>query len=152
MVTEQQPDINYENAARQHYEFYAPALVGSTWWRLFAVGLAFAVILLGAGYARLYKKLDKQKVIVLKANTDGSFDRVEYVNMGKWLPSQKSIEHFAYVWAADYYNRVRATIATDYTDGLKFFSPEQRQQRKLEEEQTQWVEDFQRGSDPHSDP
>lgn len=142
MLIDQDPDSNYENARRQHYEYYAPALVQAWWLRLFCAGLVGAVLLLGIGSLRTAKQLRKQKVIVLSAAHDGSFDRVQYVDMADYQPDRKVIEHFAYLWATKYYSRVRATIADDYTQSLEFFSPAVVQDLRTVAEQTQWIQNF----------
>jgi hypothetical protein len=149
MLIEQEPDINYENARRAHHEYYAPALVNTWWLRLFCAGLLGAVLLLALGTLRTTKQLSKQKVIVLNAAPDGSFDRVQYVSMADYQPGQKVLEHFAYVWAVKYYSRVRATISDDYTESLQFFSPAMVEQLKNEAQHTQWIQNFQdHASDP----
>jgi len=139
MLIDQEPDTNYENARRQHYEYYAPALVQASWLRLFCAGLVVALLLLGLGSLRTAKQLRKQKVIVLSSARDGSFDRVQYVDMADYQPDRKVVEHFAYVWATKYYSRLRATIADDYTQSLEFFSPALVQELKTVAEQTRWI-------------
>lgn len=138
----EEPGTNYENARRAHHEYYAPALVRTFWLNLFCAGLILALLLMAAGTLRTSKQLAKQKIVVLQAAADGSFDRIQYVDMGSYRPGGKVIEHFAYVWATKYYNRVRATIAEDYTDSLSFFAPAVILDLKTAEEQTQWIQTF----------
>jgi hypothetical protein len=139
----EQPDVNYENARRQHYEFYAPALVNAWWMRVFCAVLLVVVVLQGAAGLRTAKQIAKQKIVVLSGAKDGSFDRVEYVNMADYQPDDRMRQHFAYVWAVKYYSRVRATIATDYTESLAFFAPDVVRQLKMQVDQTHWIQEFQ---------
>ena len=119
------------------------------WWlRLFCAGLIVALILLGLGTLRTAKQLKKEKILVVAPARDGSFDRVQYVNMADYQPDEKVIEHFAYVWAVKYYSRNRATIAEDYPESLKFFSPAMVTALRSEAEQSQWLETYQQSSDP----
>jgi hypothetical protein len=148
MLIQELPDINLENAKRTHHEYYAPALVNAWWLRVFCVVLTLAVLVLAIGSLRTAKQVAKQRVIVLSSARDGSFDRVEYVNMGDYQPGDKVIEHFAYVWAVKYYSRVRSTIADDWTNSLKFFSAPMVTQLKTEAERSQWIQAFQQSSDP----
>jgi hypothetical protein len=148
MLTQQEPDINFENARRTHHEYYAPALVNAWWLRVFCAGLILAVLVLAVGSLRTAKQIAKQRVIVLSAARDGSFDQTQYVNIADYQPSDKVIEHFAYVWAVKYYSRVRATIADDWTESLKFFSTPMVSELKTEAERSQWIQAFQQSSDP----
>jgi hypothetical protein len=148
MLIQELPDINLENAKRTHHEYYAPALVNAWWLRVFCTVLTLAVLVLAVGSLRTAKQVAKQRVIVLASARDGSFDRVEYVNMGDYQPGDKVIEHFAYVWAVKYYSRVRSTIADDWTNGLKFFSAPMVTQLKTDAERSQWIQAFQQSSDP----
>jgi hypothetical protein len=148
MLLQELPDINLENAKRTHHEYYAPALVNAWLLRVFCVVLTLAVLVLAIGSLRTAKQVAKQRVIVLSSARDGSFDRVEYVNMGDYQPGDKVIEHFAYVWAVKYYSRVRSTIADDWTNSLKFFSAPMVTQLKTEAERSQWIQAFQQSSDP----
>jgi hypothetical protein len=144
----QHPDVNLENARRTHHEYYAPVLVEAWWLRLFCVGLLLAVLGLGLGELRTAKQIARQRVIVLAAARDGSFDSVAYVNMVDHLPTDKEVQHFAYVWATKYYSRVRATIADDYPASLQFFAPEIVTELKTAAEQSHWVRDFEESNDP----
>jgi hypothetical protein len=137
------PEVNLENARRTHHEYYAPALVNSWWLRLFASGALLALLLLGIGGLRTAKQIAKQRVVILTEARDGSFDRVQYVNMADFLPDDKVIKHFAFVWAEKYYSRVRATISTDYPESLQFFAPEIVTELRSEADQSHWVRDFQ---------
>jgi type IV secretory pathway component VirB8 len=148
MLTQQQPDINFENARRTHHEYYAPALVNAWWLRLFCAGLVVALIVLGLGSLRLAKQLKREKILVVASAHDGSFDRVEYVNMADYQPTDRVVEHFAYVWAVKYYSRNRATIAEDYPESLKFFSSDLVALLKAQAEQSQWLVNFQSAADP----
>jgi len=148
MLTELQPDINFENARRTHHEYYASALVNAWWLRVFCAGLIATVIVLAVGNLRTAKQISKQRVIVLTEGRDGSFDRAAYVNMADYQPSDKVIQHFAYVWAVKYYSRVRATIADDWTESLKFVSTAMVTTLKTEAERSQWIQAFQQSSDP----
>lgn len=148
MLTLQEPDINLENARRVHHEYYAPALVSAWWLRLFCCGLIVALILLGLGTLRTAKQLRKEKILVVAAGRDGSFDAVQYVTMADYQPTDKVVEHFAYVWTVKYYSRIRASIVEDYTESLQFFSPDMVRTLKSEAEQSQWLEQFQASSDP----
>jgi hypothetical protein len=150
MLIQEQPDINFENAKRTHHEYYAPALVNAWWLRLFCTVLCVAVVVMAVGNLRTAKQVAKQRVIVLAAARDGSFDRTEYVNMADYQPDDKVIEHFAYVWAVKYYSRVRATIADDWTDSLKFFSTSMVTELKTETERSQWIQAFQQSSEPET--
>jgi|GEM_PF-6000059 len=137
------PEINLENARRTHHEYYAPALVNNWWLRLFAAGALLALILLSVGGLRTAKQIAKQRVIVLAAARDGSFDRVQYVNMADFTPDDKVIKHFAFVWAVKYYSRVRSTLATDYPESLEFFAPDIVTALRSEADQSHWVREFQ---------
>jgi hypothetical protein len=148
MLIEHQPDINLENARRTHHEYYAPVLVNAWWLRVFCAGLILVVLVLAVGNLRTAKQVAKQRVIVLTEARDGSFDRAQYVNMTDYQPSDKVVEHFAYIWAVKYYSRVRATIADDYPASLQFFAPELVTELKTEAQQTHWVQQFQESADP----
>jgi hypothetical protein len=148
MLTMKQPDINLDNARRTHHEYYAPALVNAWWLRLFCGCLLAAVILLGLGNLRTANQLKREKILVLAPAQDGSFDRVAYVNMADYQPTDRVVEHFAYVWAVKYYNRVRATIAQDYPESLQFFSPDMVRTLRSQAEQSQWLETFESSADP----
>lgn len=148
MLTQQEPDINFKNARRTHHEYYAPALVNAWWLRLFCAGLIVALIVVGFGSLRLAKQLRKEKILVVAPAHDGSFDRVEYVNMADYQPTDRVVEHFAYVWAVKYYSRIHASIAEDYPDSLKFFSADMVTMLRNQAQQSQWVEQFQQSPDP----
>jgi hypothetical protein len=148
MLTTQQPDINFENARRAHHEYYAPALVNGWWLRLFCAGLIVALILLGLGTLRTAKQLKTEKILVVAPAQDGSFDRVQYVNMADYQPTDRVVEHFAYVWAVKYYSRSRATLATDYPESLQFFSADMVTLLKNQAQQTQWLANFETSADP----
>jgi len=148
MLTQQQPDINFENARRAHHEYYAPALVNAWWLRLFCAGLIVALILPGLGSLRTAKQLQKEKILVVAPAQDGSFDRVQYVNMADYQPTDRVVEHFAYVWAVKYYSRSRATLATDYPESLQFFSADMVTLLKNQAQQTQWLANFETSADP----
>jgi hypothetical protein len=148
MLTQQQPDINFENARRTHHEYYAPALVNAWWLRLFCAGLIVALIVLGLGNLRTAKQLRKEKILVVAPAQDGSFDRVQYVNMADYQPTDRVVEHFAYVWAVKYYSRNRATITSDYPESLKFFSADMVTLLRNQAQQSQWLEAFQSSADP----
>lgn len=144
MITEQEPDINYENARRAHHEYYAPALVNHWWMRLFCAGLIVALMLNGLAAMKNAKQLKRQGVIVLTPAQDGNLDRVQYVNMENYRPDQKVIEHFVYIWAVKYYSRIRASIADDYPESLQFFAPEMVAQELHGGgmRQTEWIQTF----------
>ena len=148
MLTLQQPEINLENARRVHHEYYAPALVSAWWLRLFCSGLIVALIVLGLGNLRTAKQLRKEKILVVATAHDGSFDAVQYVTMADYQPTDKVIEHFAYVWAVKYYSRNRASIAEDYPESLNFFAPDMVRTLKSEAEQSQWLQQFETSSEP----
>jgi hypothetical protein len=148
VLTTQQPDINFENARRAHHEYYAPALVNAWWLRLFCAGLIVALIVLGLGTLRTAKQLKKEKILVVAPAQDGSFDRVQYVNMADYQPTDRVVEHFAYVWAVKYYSRSRATLATDYPESLQFFSADMVTLLKNQAQQTQWLANFETSADP----
>jgi hypothetical protein len=148
MLIQQQPDINLENARRVHHEYYAPVLVSAWWLRLFCSALIVAVIVLGFGNLRTAKQLRKEKILVVAPARDGSFDGVQYVSMADYQPTDKVVEHFAYVWAVKYYSRIRASISEDYPESLKFFSPDMVRTLKSEADQSQWLQQFEASSDP----
>ena len=142
------PEINLENARRTYHEYYAPALVNNWWLRVFCAGLVLSLLLFGLGGLRTAKQIASQRVIVLEAARDGSFDQIRYVNMVDYKPEDKVIEHFAFVWVVRYYSRVRATIAEDFPASLQFFSPDLVTELKADAERSHWVQDFLDSSGP----
>lgn len=142
MSTSPFPDINYENAKRQQHEYFAPALRENGFLRVISLASTAGLILLGLQQAHTSKLASKKEVIVLQASQDGSLDRVQYVNMGQYRPGEKTVEHFAIQWLIANYSRIRAKLAEDQINALRFFSPELVKAHKLNADQTGWITAF----------
>lgn len=140
-------EVNESNATRSYYEIFAGPAVTSARMLIVVIALTITTITLAGLLAYTVWGVSHQKIVILQKAPDGALDRAQYVDMGKYVPGEKEIEHFGYTYVVATYSRVRATLAADFFNHLAFLPRRTRRQELDLEQQNKWIEAFQKNYD-----
>jgi type IV secretory pathway component VirB8 len=141
-------EVNESNATRGYYEIFAGPAVTSARMLIVVIALAITTITLAGLLAYTVWGVSHQKIVILQKAPDGALDRAQYVDMGKYVPGEREIEHFGYTYVVATYSRVRSTLAADFFNHLAFLPRVKRRQEMYLEQQNKWIEAFRKSYDP----